>query len=81
MARFPIREPAEERTEHETGLGRKRNIGGDADDDAKRQADHGAEPDGGSDPHVREGSVAHQRCQLRAGLFEPVRVTPQRGRG
>ena len=48
------RQPAKQCTEHEPCLGRKRDIGRDADDDAKRQADHGSEPDGGSDLDVRE---------------------------
>jgi hypothetical protein len=54
LRRVPAREPAKERTEHEPHLGRKRDIGGDADADAKRQADHRSEPDGGSALHVRE---------------------------
>ena len=53
------REPADECTKHEPGLRRKGDVGGHADDDAERQAQHGSDADGGSDAHTRE-------CMLRA---------------
>lgn len=52
------REPAKERTEHKPRLRCKGDIGGQADDNAERQAQHGSKPDGGSDAHGRESMVA-----------------------
>jgi hypothetical protein len=49
----PAREPDKERTEREPGLRCKGDIGGQADDDAERQAQHGSKPDGGYDTHRR----------------------------
>jgi hypothetical protein len=54
----PAREPAKERTEHDPGLRCKGNIGGQTDDNAERQAQHGSERDGGSDAHMRECMTA-----------------------
>lgn len=51
------RQPADERTEHEPDLGCEREIGGHADDDAERQAEHDSKGDGGSDAHLRESMV------------------------
>jgi hypothetical protein len=50
----PAREPAQECSEYEARLGRKRHVGGDAYDDAERQAQHCSERDGASGLHVRE---------------------------
>jgi hypothetical protein len=44
-----VQEPTKERTEHEPGLRCKGDIGGQTDDDAEHQAQHGSKPDGGSD--------------------------------
>jgi hypothetical protein len=52
------REPAKERTERDPDLGCKGDIGGQTDDDAERQAQHGSERDGDSDAHVRECMTA-----------------------
>jgi hypothetical protein len=70
----PAREPAKERTEHEPGLRCKRDIGGQTDDNAERQAQHGSKPDGGSDTHVRECMVAAR--QVAVGVLS----IPERGR-
>ena len=51
------REPANERTEHEAHLGRKRDIGRDANDDAKQQTHQGSKADGGSNAQVRESML------------------------
>jgi hypothetical protein len=50
----PAREPAKERTEHDPGLRCKGDIGGQTDDNAERQAQHGSKPDGCADAHMRE---------------------------
>jgi hypothetical protein len=44
-----VREPADQPTQHQTDLGRERNVGDDADDDAEGQANYRADCDGGSD--------------------------------
>ena len=54
----PAREPAKERTEHDPGLRCKGNIGGQTDDNAQRQAQHGSERDGGSHAHMGECMTA-----------------------
>ena len=48
---FAAREPSQERTQGEPALGRERQIGGDADDDAERESQRGSEGNGGSDAH------------------------------
>jgi hypothetical protein len=60
----PSQEPAKERTEHEPSLGCKGDIGGQTDDNAERQAQHGSKPDGGSDAHMRECMVAARQVAL-----------------
>lgn len=49
-----MREPAKERTEREPDLRCKGDIGGQTDDNAERQAQHGSKPDGCADAHMRE---------------------------
>ncbi len=41
----PAREPPDERTEYQPGLGREGNVGGHADEDAEQQPDHRADND------------------------------------
>jgi hypothetical protein len=52
------REPAKERTERDPRLRCKGDIGGQTDDNAERQAQHGSKPDGHADAHVRECMTA-----------------------
>jgi hypothetical protein len=59
--RASAREPSNQRPEHEPGLGCKRDVGGDADDDAERQAQHGSKPDGDADAHVGNGRASARR--------------------
>src|SRR3954447_23147416 len=54
----PAREPAEESAQHESDLGRERNVAGHADEDAERQPQYGANRGRGSDAHVRESTFA-----------------------
>jgi hypothetical protein len=58
-------EPADERTEHEPGLRCEGDVGGQADDDADRQAEHGSKSDGGSDAHLRECTSDASARRLR----------------
>jgi hypothetical protein len=66
------REPAKERTEREPGLRCEGDIGGQSDDSAERQAQHGSEPDGGSNAHrmsLRGQRIpARSRAALRASV-------------
>ena len=62
---LPAQEPANERTEQEPGFRRKRDIGRHADEDAERQAQHGAKPDGGSHAHPRESTFDESARLLR----------------
>ncbi len=41
----PAREPPDERTEYQPGLGREGNVGGHADEGAEQQPDHRADND------------------------------------
>ena len=54
----PARKPTDESAQHQPELGRERNVAGHADEDAERQARHGANRDCGSDAHVRESTFA-----------------------
>jgi hypothetical protein len=51
---IPARQPADDPAQHEPRLRREGEIGGHADDDAERQAQHPSERDRGSDAHTRE---------------------------
>ena len=54
----PARKPTDESAQHESDLGRERNVAGHADEDAERQADHGPYRDRGSGAHVCESTFA-----------------------
>jgi hypothetical protein len=54
LGAIPARQPAHDPAEHEPGLGREREIGRHADDDAERQTQHRSERDRGSDAHTRK---------------------------
>ena len=51
---IPARQPADDPAQHESRLRREGEIGGHADDDAERQAQHRSDRDRGSDAHTRE---------------------------
>ena len=61
-----LRQPAKERPEREADLGSEREIGGDADEDAEREAQDGPDCDGDSDAHARE--CMGRRDRLRVAL-------------
>ena len=52
------RDPAHERSQHESRLGGKRHVGDDTDGDAERQAKEGSQCDRGPRLHHRESTVA-----------------------
>lgn len=65
----PAREPADQRTERQTDLGREGNVGGNADDDAEAQPNHGSDYDRG--PNGRAAQVLH-RLLAQPGGFEGI---------
>jgi hypothetical protein len=77
---LPAQEPAKECAEHEPGLRCKRDIDCHAEDDAKRQTQHGSEPDGGSHTHARESTFPITSARDSGPVSADRRRSPQRRR-
>ena len=66
-------EPADQRTEDQPDLGRERDLGGHADEDPERQADHRAERDRDSDADAAHALNLSDRIVAAARLRPRVR--------
>jgi hypothetical protein len=73
----PTRQPAKERPERESGLGGEGEIGGDADEDAKRQAQHGSDCDADSDSDARECMAAATQAGSILDSASPISLNPR----